>query len=264
MKFAVVNGITVHYTLNGLSKSVPLAFINPLGSDLRIWDGLIPKFANRFAIIRYDKRGHGLSDCPPGPYTIQDHAIDLARLLDHLQVEAVILIGISVGGLIALDFATIYPQRVKAMVLSDTAARIGTADFWNARITAVRDHGLADVADTILARWFAQTFSEQNPAEYRGYYNMLTRTPLEGYIATCEAIRDSDLSEHARRISAKTLVLCGEDDLATPPDQVQQLAKTLKDARFEKIVKAGHLPCVEQPDKMGKKINQFLDENGFV
>jgi len=264
MKFVTVEGITVHYTLDGLKEGIPLVFINPLGTDLRLWDKLIPHFAGHFPIIRYDKRGHGLSDCPPGPYSIRDHSSDLAALLDHLQVKDVILIGISVGGMIALDYAINHPDDVKAMVLSDTSAKIGTAEFWTDRATAVHKNGLDNMAETILGRWFAPAFSEQYPAEYQGYYNMLTRMPAEGYIATCQALGDADLRDSLKAIKAKTLVLCGAEDLGTPPSVGRELAEALPEARFEQIEKAAHLPCVEQPEVMAMKIEQFLRENGYV
>jgi 3-oxoadipate enol-lactonase len=264
MRFISLNGITLHYTLEGPAEGEPLVFINSLGSDLRLWHKLIPHFAGHFPILRYDKRGHGLSDSPPGPYTIRDHANDLAALLEQLQVEQAILIGISVGGMIALDYALNNPERVEALIVSDTGAKIGTSEFWNERIEAIKNKGLAGLAETILGRWFAPAFAEQHPAEYRGYYNMLTRMPVAGYIATCQSLQNADLRESVSAIQAKTLVLCGAEDLATPPQLGRELAAALPNARFELIEQAAHLPCLEQPEAMAAKINQFLQENGYV
>lgn len=264
MRFATINGITLHYALEGLKDGVPLVFINSLGSDLRLWDKLVPNFADNFSIIRHDKRGHGLSDCPPGPYSIRNHTDDLAGLLEMLKVKDVILIGISVGGMIALDYATNCPQSVRAMVLCDTGPKIGAAEFWKERIEALRVNGMLHMAEIILARWFAPAFPNEYPADYQGYYNMLTRMPVKGYMATCAALRDADLRETVATIKAKTLVLCGAEDLATPPSVGRELTETLHDARFEQIEKAAHLPCVEQPEAMATKIIQFLRENSYV
>lgn len=264
MPFAAVSGITLHFTLNGVREGLPLIFINALGSDLRIWDGVLPHFAENFPIIRYDKRGHGLSDCPPAPYSIRNHVDDLAGLLTYLKVEAAILIGISVGGMIAMAYAAQYPERIRGLVLCDTGLTIGTAEMWNERIESVRQKGMSNLGEALVARWFTPAFAEQHPAEYRGYYNMLTRTPVIGYTATCEALRDADLNEAARTIKTKTLVLCGSGDIATPPDVGRTLAQTLADARFGLIEKAGHLPCIEQSDILATSIKHFLRELGYV
>lgn len=264
MNFVSINGITLHYRLDGFKDGLPLLFINSLGCDLRIWDKVIPHLADHFALIRYDKRGHGLSDCPPGPYTIRDHANDLAGLLAYLQVERAILVGISVGGMVALDYAVSHPDNLSALVLSDTGAKIGTADFWNQRVETIRKNGLDNMAETILTRWFAPAFAAEHPADYRGYHNMLTRMPVAGYIATCQALRDADLRESAKTITAKTLILAGSEDLATPPHLGRRLAKTLPDAHFELIEQAAHLPCIEQPAAMAAKMIEFFRENGYV
>jgi len=258
MKFTTVNNITLHYTNEGITEATTLVFINSLGTDLRIWDGVVPHFSNRYRIIRYDKRGHGLSDCPPAPYAIRDHATDLAALLDQLEIPQAILVGISVGGMIALDFAATWPERVQSLVLCDTAPKIGTAVLWNERITNLRQNGMVALSDMILSRWFASSFARQNPAAYSGYANMLTRMPIAGYTGTCEAIRDADLTETTKTIAAPTLVLCGAEDMATPPALVSGLCELMPHATYQKIPNAGHLPCIEQPDIMAQHIAQFL------
>jgi len=225
---------------------------------LRIWDEVVPHFADRYRVIRYDKRGHGLSDCPPAPYTIHDHAKDLAGLLDQLDVPQAILVGISVGGMIALEFTATWPERVQSLVLCDTAPKIGTAVLWNERITNLRQHGMGVMRDTILSRWFADSFAMNQPAAYRGYGNMLARMPVEGYTGTCEAIRDADLTEATRTISQPTLILCGAEDMATPPALVSGLCDLIPHANYQKIPDAGHLPCVEQPAIMAQHIARFI------
>jgi len=257
-QFALSGATMLHYSQERSGTGTPLVFINSLGSDLRIWDGVIAAFAERRPVICYDKRGHGLSDCPAGPYTLRDHTNDLAGLLAHLAVPNAILIGVSVGGMIALDFALTYLERVKALVLCDTGAKIGTADYWAERIAAVRQKGLEPLASVILTRWFSSRFAQTEPAAYQGYYNMLTRTPVEGYAATCEALRDADLRDAVQTIQAPALVLCGDQDLATPPSLGRELAAALPNAHFDLIEDAGHLPSLEQPAALAGKIEQFL------
>lgn len=257
-EFISVNGLTLNCVSAGPEDGIPMVFLNSLGTDLRIWDELIPYFAGHYRLIRYDKRGHGLSDCPPAPYSIRDHAADLAGLLDYLEIQKAVLVGISVGGMIALDFAATWPQRVQKLVLCDTAAVIGTAEYWDERINTLRNHGMEYLSETILQRWFEPSFAERSPAAFRGYHNMLTRTPLEGYTGTCEAIRDADLTESTRTINIPSLVLCGSEDMATPPNIVRSLLGLLPDVSYAEIPGAGHLICIEQPDATAVQIDSFL------
>ena len=258
MNFIIGNGLTTHYMLEGTGEGIPLVFINALGTDLRIWDGVVPHLMDRCPVLRFDKRGHGLSDCPPAPYTIHDFSTDMLGLLDQLNISQAIIVGISVGGMIALDFAASWPERVRSMVLCDTAPIIGTADLWNDRIDKLREHGMGSIAEAILARWFAPTFKKKSPAVYQGCYNMLTRMPVDGYTGTCEAIRDADLTEATRTIEVHTLILCGTEDASTPPDLVRGLVELMPDAEFQEIPDAGHSTCIEQPDLVAEQIERFL------
>jgi 3-oxoadipate enol-lactonase len=237
--------------------------VNSLGCDLRIWDEIVTEISDR-PILRYDKRGHGLSDCPPSPYTIAEHANDLADLLAHLAINRAVLVGISVGGMIAMEYARQHPDTLDALVLSDTATRIGTSDLWNQRIATLRENGMAYLGEAILDRWFAPDFARQRPADFRGYLNMLNRMPVEGYTATCEAIRDAQLESTPAHIHVRTIVIGGEQDLATPPAAVQALAESLPNARFQLIKDAAHLPCIERPQEFSAAITEFLKEKPHV
>jgi 3-oxoadipate enol-lactonase len=262
--FATVNHLTLHYQIEGNPAGAPLVFINALGCDLRIWDHVVEPFRQHFRIIRYDKRGHGLSDVPTGPYAVGDHTADLSALLKLLEIGPATLIGLSVGGLIAMEFALQQPAGVQALVLCDTAPRLGTAQLWAERIQAVQAQGMAPLAGQILARWFRPAFARERTADYRGYTNMLIRTPVEGYTATCAALRDADLSEALPAIAAPTLVLCGADDLVVSPAQAREWAARLPKAQFEVIADAAHLPCIEQPEAMADAIRRFLREVDHV
>lgn len=260
IKFAKVNNVVLHYSQIGPPDKPTIAFINPLGGDYRVWDGVVRELANDYAIIRYDKRGHGLSECPPGPYTIRDHANDLAGLLEFLEVDEVVIIAVSIGGLIALDYTISHPQNVKALVLGDTAAKIGSAEYWGERIQAIETDGIESMSKTILSRWFAPDYQDKQPAEYEGYKNMLSRTPTAGYLASCAALGSADLRDELHQVEVKTLVVCGEEDSATPPDLVRGLSDSLKNSQFELFEDCGHNPSIEQPKKMAESIKMFLDD----
>ncbi len=262
MKFSWAGEVLVHYRLDGDQAGSPIVFVNSLGTDLRIWDDVVPHL-KEFRLIRYDKRGHGLSDSPPGPYALADFAEDLAGLLDQLHVERALVVGISIGGSIALDFAARYGERVRALVLADSAPRVGTPDKWQERIDGVIEQGMERMARSILPVWFRESFDDLEPEVHRGYLNMLTRMPAGGYAASCAALRDADLRDTLPKITAQALVLNGGHDVATPPDQAKRLAEALPNGRFETIADAGHLICVEQPAATARAIRQFVEEIGY-
>jgi 3-oxoadipate enol-lactonase/4-carboxymuconolactone decarboxylase len=257
MAFIKLDELTLHYSLRGPAHAPVLVFINSLGSDWRIWDKVADAFVPSYRVLRYDKRGHGLSDAPPAPYAMRDHAADLLSLLSYLHIDQAVLIGISVGGMIAQEVALWQPQRVAGLVLCDTGARIGTEQSWNERIEAVNQHGLEAIADAVLNRWFTPNFDE---AARAGWRNMLVRTPVPGYAGTCAALRDCDLRTRVGEISQPTLVLCGATDTSTPPELNRALAAAIPGAQYVEIAKAAHLPCLEQPATMVNAIAPFVSK----
>jgi len=264
MSFATINGIVMHYEDTGSDSLPTIAFSNSLGTDFRIWDGVARVLEPEFRLVRYDKRGHGLTEAPPAPYVMDEHVGDLAGLLDHLGVEDALVVGLSVGGIIAQSIAAERPDLTRAIVLCDTAHKIGNDELWNGRIAAVGSDGLAAIADGILERWFSARFRADLPVELAGYRNMLTRTPADGYAGTCAAIRDTDLTETTRRLNIPALCVVGSEDGSTPPDLVQSLAELLPDSRFKTIPGSGHLPCIDQPRVLAGLIRDFAKETGLV
>ncbi|ENN85012.1 beta-ketoadipate enol-lactone hydrolase protein [Rhizobium freirei PRF 81] len=260
MQFARINDVTIHYQIIGGPADKPvLVFVNSLGTDFRIWRDVIVRLAGDFAIVLYDKRGHGLSDLGQMPYSIEDHATDLAGLLDFLSVKNAIICGLSVGGLVAQSLYQRRPDLVRALILCDTAAKIGTAESWNARIAQVEAHGIESIVYAIMERWFTPTFRRPENIAYAGYCNMLIRQPIAGYVATCAALRDADLTEAAAKIAVPTICIVGDQDGSTPPELVLSTAKLIPNARYEVIKDAGHIPCVEQPEALTEVIRAFID-----
>ncbi len=259
-----VNGVVLHHAVEGPAAAPALVFSNSLGSDFRIWDRLVACLDGQFHIVRYDKRGHGLSGAPPAPYRMDDHVDDLAALLDHLRVDQAVICGVSVGGMIAQDLAARRPERIAALVLCDTAARIGTPDLWNERIAAIEDAGIESIADAIIERWLSARFRAARPEETAAWRNMLVRTPVAGYTGTCAAIRDADLTAATRNLTMPVLGVCGSEDGATPPDLVRETIGLIAGARFEAIDGAGHLPSIERPEILAGLMTDFLGEIGIV
>ena len=262
MQVSVLNDIAVHWREDGDPAGAPVVFANSLGTDLRLWDTLLPLLPQGLRYIRYDKRGHGLSDCPAGPYSMGTLIRDAEALLDHLEVRDCVFVGLSVGGLIAQGLAVKRLDQVRAMVLSNTAAKIGTREMWEDRMTVIRDGGLEAIADGVMERWFAPDFRKTD--EMRAWRNMLAATRAEGYLGVCAAIAGTDFITPTSGLRIPTLGITGSDDATTPADLVRETTDLVPGSRFELIRRAGHLPCVEQPEAYAAVLTQFLKEVGHV
>ncbi len=260
MSFASIKGISLHYRLSGAEDGTPLILINSLGTNFHIWDDVLPLLDRRFRVLTYDKRGHGLSDAPAGPYSLDDHVDDLLGLAARCGFSTFDLCGISIGGMIAMRVAAKHAEQVRGLVLCDTGTTIGTAQMWNDRITAVERAGMAAIADTVLARWVSPGYRERRPADFAGWRNMLERCSPEGYAASCASVRDADLSVDLPGILASTLVVVGDHDQSTPPEMARLLRNAIPDARLKQVPSAGHVPAIEQPEALATLIREHLSE----
>lgn len=263
MAFARINDVVLHFRVEGPDNAPALVLANSLGTDARIWDAVIVRLAGRYRVVSYDKRGHGLSDAPNGDYRLDDHIDDLQGLLDHLEIERLALAGVSVGGLIAQGFALRHPDRLAALVLCDTAAKVGDAEFWNGRIAAIRAGGLEAIADGVMVRWFTERYRRDEPAALAGWRNMMQRMPDDGYVGTCAALRDADLRGAVATIATPTLVVVGEQDLSTPVELVRGMAEAIVGSQFAVIPDCGHIPSIEQPQALAALMTHFLNEVGY-
>ena len=262
MRIADLGDIHLHWREDGDPDGAPVVFANSLGTDLRLWDKLVALMPPGLRLIRYDKRGHGLSACPPGPYAMGALVRDAERLLDELAVKDCVFVGLSIGGLIAQGLAVKRLDLVRGMVISNTAAKIGTAAMWQDRIDAIRAGGIEAIADATMERWFARPFRET--PELQGWRAMLTRQPVEGYTGCCAAIAGTDFYTPTAGLTLPTLAIAGSEDGSTPPDLVRETAALVKGSRFHLIRGAGHLPCVEKPADYAEVLTGFLKEIGHV
>lgn len=262
MQIAELGEIRVHFSDTGPREAPAVVFANSLGTDLRLWDKVLPLLPAGLRVIRYDKRGHGLTDAPAAPYRMGQLVGDAERLLDHLGVRGCVFVGLSVGGMIAQGLAVKRLDQVRAMVLSNTGAKIGTAELWQARIDGVRAGGIESLADAVMERWFSKAF--RATPELAAWRNMLVRQPAEGYVGCSAAISGSDFYATTAGLTLPTLAIAGSEDGATPPDLVRETGALVKGSSFHLIRGAGHLPCVENPVEYAGVLTRFLKEIGHV
>ena len=254
--------ILIHWREDGDPAGRPVVFANALGTDLRLWDGIMPLLPESLRLIRYDMRGHGLTSCPPGPYAMGALVRDAERLLEAVGVRDCAFVGLSLGGMVAQGLAVKRLDLVRAMVLSNTATKIATPGVWAERIAAVRAGGIEAVAEATIQRWFSRPFRDS--PEMQGWRNMLVHQPVEGYLGAMAAISGADFYTPTSGLTLPTLAIAGAEDRSTPPDLVRETAGLIKGARFELIRGAGHLPPVDRPEEYVGLLRGFLHAIGHV
>jgi 3-oxoadipate enol-lactonase len=234
-------------------QGLPILFLNSLGTDLRMWDGVAGQLSA--PCIGMDKRGHGLSALPSAGWTLDDLVSDAVAVLDHLDVRRVLVAGCSVGGMIAQALAVREPGRVAGLFLSNTAMRMGTEESWAARIEAVHELGLAGLAPQIMERWFAPDFRSGPGA--LPWLTLLQRGDAAGYVGTCRVLAAADLRTLSPQIACPVLMIAGTGDLASPPELVRETASAIPGARFHLIEGAGHIPAICHPVETAALLAEF-------
>ena len=224
-----------------------------------MWDAQIPALTGHFRVLRYDTRGHGQTSVTTGPYTIEMLGRDVLALFDFNGIERAHFCGLSMGGMIGMWLGINAPKRIAKLILCDTAARIGTADTWNARIAKVKESGMPSITPAVLERWFTPEFFAKAPATLESMRRMLIETPGEGYAACCAAVRDGDFRESVSAIKSKTLMIVGSHDPVTPPRDAQFLAERISGAQCVEVP-ASHLANVEAPGQFTGAVQKFLRE----
>lgn len=240
----------------GPPGSVPMVLSNSLGTDHSLWELQVAAFSRQRAVWRYDTRGHGASDKPPGDYSIDRLGRDLVAIIDATGAGRVDLCGVSIGGMTALWVALHAPDRVRRVVLANTAAQIGDAGMWSARITTVRTEGLGALADATMTRWFTPEFRAARPEVVARFHATIAQADAAGYAGCCAALRDADLRALVSQVACPALVVTGRHDPATPPAQGRWLAEQIAGARLVEL-EAAHLSNVERADEFNAAVLKF-------
>ena len=257
MAFAELNGLRMRYEFSGLESGPVVVFSHPLGTDLTMWDGQAADFGKKFRVLRYDKRGHGGSSSPAGPYTIEQMGRDAVALLDHLKLDKVNYCGLSIGGQTGMWLGANAPERLNKLILSNTAAKIGNDDGWNARIEAVKKGGVKSVSKVVIDRWFTPEFQAKAPAEIEKIRAVFERSNETGYIGCCEAVKTFDFREKVGGVRVPTLLIAGTHDPATTPADTKFVADHIAGSKFVEL-SASHLSNIEQREGYSAAVAEFL------
>jgi 3-oxoadipate enol-lactonase/4-carboxymuconolactone decarboxylase len=243
-----MTAVELHHVVQGPQAAPVVVLVGSLGSTLDMWDPQLAALCERFRVVRYDMRGHGRSPVPPGPYALDDLVDDHVALLDRLGTARASVVGLSLGGMVALRLAAREPDRVDRVVALCTSALLGPAHAWRDRAATVREQGAAAVADAVVARWFTAELAAAQPELVARMRDMISGTPAEGYAACCDAIAGMDLRADLRQITAPLLAIAGAEDPATPPEHLAAVAEAVPDGRLLVLPRAAHLASHEQAD----------------
>jgi 3-oxoadipate enol-lactonase len=241
------NGCPIHVEVEGPDNAPVLMLSNSLGTDLHMWDAQVPAFTQHFRLVRYDRRGHGRSGAPPGPYSIEMLGRDVLAVLDGLGIRKTNWCGLSMGGMVGMWLGTNAPERIDRLVLSNTTARFASKDPWNERIKIVHEKGMDALVDLTMERWFTKEFRERADDKVKPVRDTLRRTPPQGYIGCCEAIRDMDQGGTIGTIKAPTLIIAGRHDPATNVEAAEFIGGRIKGSKVT-VLETAHISNIEQPE----------------
>jgi len=254
--FTAVRGLATHVAVDGPPGAPVILLMHSLGSSMAIWDAPAAQLARGFRVIRFDLRGHGLTEVGTGPCTIEDFADDALAVLDACGATTAHICGVSIGGMIAQALAARAPARVRSLILCDTALSLPPPDMWRTRAATVRAEGVAAIADATLGRWVTPAYLA-SPAG-RGLRTLLLRTPAEGYAAAAESLAIADLSRTTPGLRVPALVLVGQHDPSTPVAAAEALRDAIAGAQLVVIPDTLHVPMLERPDEIAAAILRFL------
>jgi 3-oxoadipate enol-lactonase len=251
------DGCPIHVEIEGPERAPVLMLSNSLGTTLHMWDPQVPDFARHFRLVRYDRRGHGQSGAPKGPYTMDRLGRDALAVLDALAIAKANWCGLSMGGMVGQWLGANAPERIERLILSNTACHYPDKTMWHDRIKAVQEGGLAAITDRVLAAWLTASFREREGEATRRLRDMMLATPVDGYLGCCAAVRDMDHRELLGKITAPTLVIAGRHDPATPVAANEFIRSRIGGASMT-LLDAAHISNVEQPREYTNAVLGFL------
>jgi 3-oxoadipate enol-lactonase len=251
------DGCTIHVEVEGPQSAPVLMLSNSLGTNMHMWDDQVPAFTRHFRLVRFDRRGHGKSSVPKGPYSIERLGRDALAVLDGLGIERVNWCGLSMGGMEGQWLGANAPSRLGKLVLSNTASYFPDRTMWDGRIGVAREKGLAALVDATIERWFTAGFRQQSPQAVARIRDMFLATDVEGYVGCGAAIRDMDNRSLLAKVSVPTLVIAGRHDMGTTLEAGQFIAEHIPGAELA-VMETAHIANVEQPQIYSDTVLKFL------
>ena len=253
-------GCPLYVRVDGHATAPALMLSNSLGTDLHLWDAQAAQWARDFHLVRYDRRGHGRSGLGHAPHSLERFGLDALAIMDSLGLDKVHWCGLSMGGMVGQWLAANAADRIDKLILSNTSAYFADKVRWNDRIKIVSEKGVGAVADAVMKLWFTADFRAREPETIARMTEMLSATPVQGYIAACEAIRDMDHRNLLAKITAPTLVIAGKYDQSTPVEMAEFMATGIEDASLA-VMDTAHIANVEDPAVYTDIVETFLTEH---
>ena len=256
--FTTGDGTRIAFRFDGDADRPALVLSNSIGTDLHMWDAQIDELAQHFHVLRYDARGHGASDAPRDPYSLDRLGRDAIELLDVVDIERAHFLGLSLGGMVGQWLGIHTPERIDRLILANTSSHIGPASQWDERIASIT--GAADMAATaeeFLGNWFPAPMLEANGEAVQKFREVLLATPRHGIAGSLAAVRDLDLRRTIALITHPTLVIAGEHDTVTAASHGALIAATVPAARLLTLP-AVHLTNIEYPQPFMEAVLAFL------
>jgi 3-oxoadipate enol-lactonase len=251
------DGCPIHFEIEGRSDAPVLMLSNSLGTNLHMWDDQVAPFTEHFRLLRYDRRGHGQSGAPKGPYSMERLGRDVLAVLDGLKIDKINWCGLSMGGMVGMWLGANAPARINKLILSNTNFHYADKAPWSDRIKLIQDKGLGALVGPNMERWFTKGFRDRAPDAVARITEEFLKTPVQGYIACCEAIRDMDFTASNPRIAAPTLVIVGTQDPATPPSAGEAIHHQIKGSKLAAL-DAAHISNMERPKEYADTVLGFL------
>jgi 3-oxoadipate enol-lactonase len=257
----LANDLHTNCQFSGPEQAPLVVLSHSLASSGIMWEQQMPALVDGFRVLRYDIRGHGGSDAPAGPYSLDSLGDDVIAMLDALDVERVHWVGISMGGMIGQNLALRHPRRLASLVLCDTTSRIPeqARPMWDERIAIAEKSGMKPLCDGTMERWFTPPFLADNGPDLHTIREQFLSTPTSGYVGCCQAIRDLDYTDRLSEITLPVQLIVGADDPTTPPEASRVIQREIDGAALTLIDNASHLCNVEQPAAFNGALLEFLE-----